>query len=39
LQHLATAAAINLQRLDDWWTQTPRAQTRVSPFAQGFTPL
>jgi transposase len=33
LQHIATAAAINLQRLDDWWTETPRARTRVSPFA------
>jgi DDE family transposase len=33
LQHLATAAAINLQRLDDWWTETPRAKTRKSPFA------
>lgn len=34
LQHIATAAAINLQRLDDWWTGNERAQTRHSPFAQ-----
>ena len=33
LQHVATAVAINLCRLDDWWTETARAQTRVSPFA------
>ncbi len=34
LQHVATAAAVNLQRLDDWWTETPRAQTRRSAFAK-----
>lgn len=33
LQHVATAVAISLQRLDDWWTQTPRASTRTSRFA------
>jgi len=33
LQHMATAGAINLRRLDDWWTETARVQTRVSPFA------
>jgi transposase len=33
LEHLALAAAICLQRLDDWWTQTPCAPTRVSRFA------
>jgi transposase len=33
LEHVALAAAISLQRLDDWWTQTPRAPTRVSRFA------
>ncbi len=33
LEHVALAAAISLQRLDDWWTQTPRAATRVSRFA------
>ena len=32
LQHVATAAAVNLQRLDDWWTDTPRARTRRSAF-------
>ncbi len=33
LEHVATAVAISLQRLDDWWTETPRAPTRVSRFA------
>jgi len=33
LQHLATGVAISLQRLDDWWTETPRAMTRPSRFA------
>jgi transposase len=33
LEHVALAVAISLQRLDDWWTQTPRAPTRVSRFA------
>ncbi len=34
MQHLATGAAINLQRLDNWWTDTPRAPTRQSAFAK-----
>ena len=34
LQILATATAINLHRLFDWWTEAPRAQTRVSSFAR-----
>jgi transposase len=34
LQHLATAAGINLHRLDDWWAGTPRARTRRSAFAR-----
>ena len=33
LQHVATATAINLYRLDDWWTETPRARTHQSAFA------
>ncbi len=33
LQHVATGVAISLQRLDDWWTETPRAVTRPSRFA------
>ena len=33
LQHIATAAAINLSRLMDWWKEKPLAQTRVSSFA------
>ena len=31
-QHLATAAALNLVRLGEWLTGTPRAKTRCSPF-------
>jgi transposase len=33
LEHVAIAAGISLQRLDDWWTETPRATTRTSRFA------
>jgi hypothetical protein len=33
LEHVAIAAGICLQRLDDWWTNTPRITTRVSRFA------
>lgn len=33
LQHILTAAAINMARLDDWFTGKKRAQTRVSRFA------
>ena len=33
LEHGAIAAGISLQRLDDWWTATPRAFTRTSRFA------
>ncbi len=34
LQMIATATAINLYRLFDWWTEVPRAITRVSSFAR-----
>jgi transposase len=34
LQMVATAVAINLHRLFDWWEQKPRAKTRISSFAQ-----
>lgn len=34
LQMTATAAAINLHRLFDWWQHRPRAKTRTSPFAK-----
>jgi len=34
LQHIATAAAINLARFFDWMLDKPRAKTRVSHFAQ-----
>ncbi len=33
LQHILTAAAINLARLDNWFTGKKRARTRVSRFA------
>ena len=33
LQHIVTAAAINLIRINDWWTSTPRGRTRQSRFA------
>lgn len=33
LEHVAIAAGICLQRLDAWWTQTPRVSTRTSRFA------
>jgi transposase len=33
LQHLATAAALNLVRLGEWWLGTPVAPTRRSRFA------
>jgi transposase len=33
LQHVATAAAINLTRLADWLMDNPTAQTRLSSFA------
>lgn len=34
LQHVLTAAAINLCRLDDWLSERPRATTRQSTFAR-----
>jgi transposase len=33
LQHLLTAAALNLVRLSEWWAGTPLARTRCSRFA------
>jgi transposase len=33
LQHVATAAAINVHRLTDWLNEAPRAPTRTSHFA------
>jgi transposase len=32
-QHVLTATAVNLVRLNDWWTARPHAKTRVSHFA------
>lgn len=34
LQHVLTAAAINLIRVDAWLAEIPLARTRVSPFAR-----
>jgi hypothetical protein len=34
LHHLATAAAINLQRFVDWIDEVPRSMTRPSHFAR-----
>jgi transposase len=36
LQHLATAAALNLSRVAAWLDRTPRAQTRMSPLVTCF---
>jgi Transposase DDE domain/Transposase domain (DUF772) len=33
LQHVLTATAVNLVRLDDWWADKPQAKTRCSHFA------
>ena len=33
IQHIATAAAINLERLIAWFDEVPRATTRTSRFA------
>jgi transposase len=33
LQHIATAAAINIDRIVAWLDERPRAQTRISRFA------
>ncbi len=34
LQHLATAAAINLDRLGAWFEERPLSKTRISRFAR-----
>jgi transposase len=39
LQHLATAAAINLERVADWFAGVDREKTRTSVFARVMTPL
>jgi len=36
LQHLATAAGINLLRVSDWLNERPRAKTRYSTFARAY---
>ena len=39
LQHLATAAAINLERVADWFAGVGREKTRTSAFARVMRPL
>lgn len=39
LQHLATAAAMNMERVADWWAGAPREQTRRSALARVMQPL
>src|SRR5215813_7399549 len=34
LQHLATAAALNVVRIGEWLVGTPHAPTRCSPYAR-----
>jgi transposase len=38
LQHLATAAALNVVRIGDWLAEKPREQTRTSAFARLMAP-
>jgi transposase len=38
LQHVATAAAINVTRISDWLNGRPREGTRISPFVRLMTP-
>jgi transposase len=38
LGHVLTAVAVNLQRIDDWLTDTPRSATRHSAFARLMAP-
>lgn len=33
LQHVLTAVALNIVRLEAWWTGQPLAKTRISRFA------
>jgi transposase len=39
LGHVLTAVAVNLQRIDDWLTDTPRSVTRHSAFARLMEPI
>ena len=34
LQHVATAAAINVYRISDWFGRVPHATKRTSPFVR-----
>jgi transposase len=34
LQHVLTAAGMNVRRLWDWWREQPRAETRIAPFVR-----
>jgi hypothetical protein len=39
LQHLAAAAAINLERVADWFAGVDREKTRTAAFARVMMPL
>jgi transposase len=39
LRHLATAGAINLERVADWFAGVGREKTRTSAYARVMTPL
>lgn len=32
LQHILSAAGLNLRRIGEWFAETPRARTRIAPF-------
>jgi transposase len=34
LQHVITAAALNICRLSDWFAERPRATARITPFVK-----
>lgn len=34
LQHILTALGMNILRLGAWWSEIPKGQTRISPFAR-----
>jgi transposase len=34
LQHILTALGMNILRLGAWWSEIPKAQTRIPPFAK-----
>jgi hypothetical protein len=34
LGHILTAVGLNVLRLGEWFLETPRAKTRITPFAR-----